>query len=110
MRWTMSARAVLGLLVAAAVPLVAPARGAERTSFAGRELSALSLNFLPGEVRVGQGDVLDFRFLLDLPGRVEKTLVLLAGPRLGPHVVRLSQSRLAGLAGGTATGLESEPT
>lgn len=37
--------------------------------------------------------------LLDLPGRLAKTLVALAGPGAGPHVVRLNQARLAELAG-----------
>lgn len=43
--------------------------------------------------------------LLDFPGRVAKTLAGLAGPPPGPHVVRLSQSRLAELAGGTRQSL-----
>jgi CRP/FNR family cyclic AMP-dependent transcriptional regulator len=44
-------------------------------------------------------------FLLDLPGRVAKTLVVLAGSGRGPHVVRLSQSRLAELAGSSRQSL-----
>jgi CRP/FNR family cyclic AMP-dependent transcriptional regulator len=43
--------------------------------------------------------------LLDFAGRVAKTLAGLAGPPPGPHVVRLSQSRLAELAGGTRQSL-----
>jgi hypothetical protein len=120
MRSMIPARAVVGLLLAAAVPLAAPGRVAEPTPFVvqfgeelgdktGRELSVVSLSFFP-EVRVRQGDVLHFTLLLDLPNRVEKTLVLLAGPGCRPHVVRLSQARLVELAGGTATRLDSEPT
>lgn len=40
-------------------------------------------------------------FLLDLSGRVAKTLVVLAGAGPGPHLVRLSQARLAELVGGS---------
>jgi CRP/FNR family cyclic AMP-dependent transcriptional regulator len=43
--------------------------------------------------------------LLDFAGRVAKTLAGLAGPPPGPHIVRLSQSRLAELAGGTRQSL-----
>lgn len=43
--------------------------------------------------------------LLDLPGRVAKTLVSLAGAGEGPHVVRLSQTRMAELAGGSRQSL-----
>ena len=43
--------------------------------------------------------------LLDLPGRVAKTLVLLAGEGRGPQVVRLSQARIAELAGGSRQSL-----
>ena len=39
--------------------------------------------------------------LLDFAGRVAKTLATLAGPGPGDQVVRLSQGRLAELAGGT---------
>lgn len=45
------------------------------------------------------------QILLDFAGRVAKTLAGLAGPPPGPHVVRLSQSRLAELAGGTRQSL-----
>lgn len=43
--------------------------------------------------------------LLDFAGRVAKTLAVLAGPPPGPHVVRLSQGRIAELAGGTRQSL-----
>jgi CRP/FNR family cyclic AMP-dependent transcriptional regulator len=43
--------------------------------------------------------------LLDFAGRVAKTLAGLSGPPPGPHVVRLSQTRLAELAGGTRQSL-----
>jgi CRP-like cAMP-binding protein len=43
--------------------------------------------------------------LLDFAGRVAKTLSVLAGPAPGPHVVRLSQGRIAELAGGTRQSL-----
>lgn len=43
--------------------------------------------------------------LLDFAGRVAKTLAVLAGSGPGPHVVRLSQGRIAELAGGTRQSL-----
>ncbi len=43
--------------------------------------------------------------LLDLSGRVAKTLVLLAGESGGPRVVRLGQARIAELAGGSRQSL-----
>lgn len=43
--------------------------------------------------------------LLDFAGRVAKTLDELVGPPPGPHVVRLSQARIAELAGGTRQSL-----
>ena len=43
--------------------------------------------------------------LLDLAGRVAKTLVQLSGPGPGPHVVELSQGRIAELAGGSRQSL-----
>lgn len=43
--------------------------------------------------------------LLDFPGRVAKTLVTLCDPGPGPHIVRLSQARIAELAGGSRQSL-----
>jgi len=43
--------------------------------------------------------------LLDFAGRVAKTLAVLSGPGPGPYVVRLSQARIAELAGGTRQSL-----
>ena len=44
------------------------------------------------------------QLLLDLPGRVAKTLVALAGPS-DPPIVQLSQARIAELAGGSRQSL-----
>lgn len=45
------------------------------------------------------------QLLLDLPGRVAKTLVALAGTSADPPVVQLSQARIAELAGGSRQSL-----
>jgi CRP/FNR family cyclic AMP-dependent transcriptional regulator len=68
-----------------------------------RFLDAL-LRALGGLVRRLSDQAAD-QLLLDLPGRVAKTLVVLAAATPGGQVVHLSQARIAELAGGTRQSL-----